>query len=202
MWMPAKEDGNYNKILCVYSYDKMKNINNVLSWIMLNGTSTYTVIQKSERDSCHSPFHHTPAEKAPLAQYMLGSPLLILALNVVLMTSSSQNHISWAVELGCHPREHSPASNLYGIFACDGNSSLHRSTAGRNIWPTMSRRKSAKIPPRGGYEEHIKDIEYSNKNLWWYCVYLILTKPPTIDDTIKEFPTSCILHHNRKMSWS
>ena len=146
MWMPAKEDGNHNKNICVYRYDKMKNINNVLSWIMLNATSTYTCHTKI-RDSCHSPSHHTPAEKAPLAQYMLGSPLLILALNVVLMTvtkwppvflstcshvkelklpiqweinsqpSSSQNHISWAVELGCHPREHSPASNLYGIFA-------------------------------------------------------------------------------------
>jgi hypothetical protein len=37
---------------------------------------------------------------------------------------------------------------------CDGNSSLHRSTAGRNIWPTMSSRKNNKIPLCGGYEEY------------------------------------------------
>jgi hypothetical protein len=52
---------------------------------MLNGTSTY-MSYKKKRDSCHLPSHHTPAEKAPQVQYMLGSPLLILALNVVLMT--------------------------------------------------------------------------------------------------------------------
>jgi hypothetical protein len=33
-------------------------------------------------------------------------------------------------------------------------------------------------------------------------VYLILAKPPTIDNSIKEFPTSCILHHNCEMCWS
>lgn len=63
--------------------DKMKNITNVLMNICLTEHQHANI---HKRDSCHSPSHHTPAEKAPLVQYMLVSLLLTLALNAVLMT--------------------------------------------------------------------------------------------------------------------
>jgi hypothetical protein len=70
----------------VHNYDKTKNINDVSSLELCLTEHQHTCHTKKKRDSCHLPSHHTPAEKAPQVQYMLGSPLLILALNVVLMT--------------------------------------------------------------------------------------------------------------------